>query len=283
MKKMNILASIFIVLLLFIMSCSYEEPTGTNYYNYYAENITDIYGLQNQLDSKLDINGAMEALSNTAINDFDFNGMNVTAKYIYPGNQAVRYIYDDTANTRMRIFGDLAANDITSISSKFIGATTWNGYAPNSVKLYSTTSYIFLQTGTTNQPMYFDAGSSFLWRDRDDSSDVAMELDATTGVLYIEGTYEIFDEYDDALLLKQGIGQGDMQKLEQVGIVKKKYKTNETGDLIYTKDNNLIETGYLINVPSLMKLISGGVYQNRDYIESLESRIMALEAKLEVK
>ena len=63
-----------------------------------------------------------------------------------------------------------------------------------------------------------------------------------------------------------------MLVFEKIGVLKKKY--NKQGTWIGK---------YMVNVQDFLKLLSGGVYQNRDKIDALEARIVELEKLLKVK
>ena len=106
------------------------------------------------------------------------------------------------------------------------------------------------------------------------SLDVAMYL-TNTGKLYIDDSYETFDNYDDALLLKLAIQGNKPELLEQAGIYTRKYKLDSDGN-----ETDIFD-GYMVNIQAMMKLNSGGVYQLLDHCESLEARIIELEKLLE--
>jgi len=79
----------------------------------------------------------------------------------------------------------------------------------------------------------------------------------------------LFDGYDDALMLKQGVQQRNHELLVDMGIFSRK----ETG------------SGYTMNIQPMTRLLAGGIYQNREMIEQtaemLLSKIEGLEQKLE--
>jgi len=75
-------------------------------------------------------------------------------------------------------------------------------------------------------------------------------------------------------LLKQSIGNGNLQLLVDAGILKKKYRKDDQGKV------TAIQDGYYMSIQEFNNLLAGGIYQNRSYIETLETRIAALEAKL---
>lgn len=96
------------------------------------------------------------------------------------------------------------------------------------------------------------------------------------GTLKVDDAYQVYDDYDDAEILRKGISEGDSQLLLDIGILD--YKKDING--------NIIEGKYMINVQNLMTLNSGGVIQNRDIIDiliaenkELEARILALEKR----
>lgn len=64
----------------------------------------------------------------------------------------------------------------------------------------------------------------------------------------------LFDDYDDALILREGLSsRGTFEKLEKIGVMQ--------------RNDNL--SGWLIAVQPMMYLLAGGVYQNRARIDDL--------------
>lgn len=113
-----------------------------------------------------------------------------------------------------------------------------------------------------------------LWQLREPSGswNDAMTL-SYNGTLEVDAGFGTFDEYDDAELLREGIGNDDKQLLIDIGVlVKSQPYINEQGEIV--------SGNYKFNIQNMLKLLSGGVYQNRDKIDELEARIEALEARL---
>jgi len=108
---------------------------------------------------------------------------------------------------------------------------------------------------------------------------LAMTLSGA-GVLAVDDSYDTFDDKDDAKLLKEGVKEGKKEVLEAIGVLKKKYKVDADGAYIKDKNGELIHVGYMLNVQDFLKLLSGGVYQNRDRIDLLEERIINLEERI---
>lgn len=102
------------------------------------------------------------------------------------------------------------------------------------------------------------------------ATNVAMYL-YSDGTLAVDAGFDTFDEYNDAELLKDAIKDGDYQLLVDAGIYDIKYKIDDKG--IETTE----EDGYLVSVPNMMKLNSGGIYQLLEYCKELEARIAILE------
>jgi len=119
--------------------------------------------------------------------------------------------------------------------------------------------------------------SKMLWWLQDwGGFNLAMTLSGD-GVLAVDDSYDTFDDKDDAKLLKEGVKEGKKEVLEEIGVLKKKYKMDEDGVYILDEFGELIFDGYMINVQDFLKLLAGGVYQNRDKIDVLEARIETLE------
>lgn len=93
---------------------------------------------------------------------------------------------------------------------------------------------------------------------------------SSEGILYVDDSYDTFDEYDDAEVLREGISKGNKALLLSLGVIVE--KRDDYGSIIPDE--------YMISTQRLINLIAGGVYQNRDYIESLEARIAELGARL---
>ena len=85
---------------------------------------------------------------------------------------------------------------------------------------------------------------------------------------------DLFDDYDDALVLRQGIQQNNRELLADIGVLDRK----ETG------------SGYMVKIQPMFNLLGGGIYQTRQLIENtkeelvnriegLERKIMLLEAR----
>ena len=106
----------------------------------------------------------------------------------------------------------------------------------------------------------------FKWQLIEDSAVNEVMRLTSNGTLYVDGTYETFDEYDDAVRLKKAFSQGEKEALVELGV------------LVNTSSNGT--ESFMIDTQKMMALLAGGVYQNRDKIDVLEKRIIELEAKL---
>lgn len=93
---------------------------------------------------------------------------------------------------------------------------------------------------------------------------LAVDLDNGGTDFYVS----LFDKYDDALILKQGIQQNNRELLTNLGVLTRK----NTG------------SGYMMNIQPMTRLLAGGIYQNRALIESNALReaeeILALKQKV---
>lgn len=93
----------------------------------------------------------------------------------------------------------------------------------------------------------------------------------STGQLLVDASYGTFDDYDDAKLLKDSVKNGDVQLLVDAGIFKEK-KDN---------DGKTIPNEYMLDVQKMSRLLAGGIYQNRDYVDALEARVTELEKQVD--
>ena len=69
----------------------------------------------------------------------------------------------------------------------------------------------------------------------------------------------LFDDYDDALVLRQGVQQKNQEILVGMGVFSKK----DSG------------SGYMMNVQPMARLLAGGIYQNRARIDDLVGVLVA--------
>jgi len=176
-----------------------------------------------------------------------------TFGYVYPGTgaamQATRYISDDGTYTKVS-------------HALMIGGSEIYG-----------NSYIGISS-QANQGMALRCGSIFRFQDVDAANADRMTLNSATGVLAVDGsasaTYAdddhpvgLFDDWDDALVLRRGIQQRELGLLYDMGVFTPKEE----------------ESGYFINVQPMFYLVAGGVYQNRAKIDNLNERLEELERK----
>lgn len=75
---------------------------------------------------------------------------------------------------------------------------------------------------------------------------------------------DLFDQYDDALVLRQGIQQNNRELLADMGVLTRK----DTG------------SGYMMNLQSMIRLLAGGIYQTRVRLDQLSERLGTLELAL---
>jgi len=75
----------------------------------------------------------------------------------------------------------------------------------------------------------------------------------------------LFDKYDDALVLKQGIQQRNLALLVDIGVFSRK----DTG------------SGYMMNVQPMTRLLAGGIYQNRAMLDDTVEEVTALRNRVE--
>ena len=89
-------------------------------------------------------------------------------------------------------------------------------------------------------------------------NNVAMELSGAGGlgvdadIGTADDPVALFDSYDDALMLKQGIQERNAELLADMGVFTRK----DTG------------SGYMMNIQPMTRLLAGGIYQNRELIEN---------------
>jgi len=91
------------------------------------------------------------------------------------------------------------------------------------------------------------------------TNNLAMTLSGA-GVLAVDlagsGTpaqVDLFDAYDDAIVIRQGIQQNNRELLADIGVLNRK----DTG------------SGYMMNIQPMVRLLAGGIYQTRARIDEL--------------
>jgi len=101
-------------------------------------------------------------------------------------------------------------------------------------------------------------------------SNTAMTLSGA-GVLAVDlggsgaaAQVDLFDDYDDALVLRQGIQENNRELLADMGVLEKK----DTG------------SGYMMKIQPMVRLLAGGIYQSRAMIDELMERLELAEGKL---
>ncbi len=82
-----------------------------------------------------------------------------------------------------------------------------------------------------------------------------LSVDADIGTA--DDPVALFDSFDDALILRQGIQQGNRELLVDMGVFTKK----DTG------------SGYMMNIQPMTRLLAGGIYQNRAKVDDIEERL----------
>jgi len=81
------------------------------------------------------------------------------------------------------------------------------------------------------------------------------------------GAPSLFDEYDDALALRQGIQQNNRELLVNMGVLERK----DTG------------SGYMMNLQPMVRLLAGGIYQTRQMLEDIKGELLVRLENVERK
>ena len=113
------------------------------------------------------------------------------------------------------------------------------------------------------------------WQNRVGAAwNLAMTL-SSAGVLAVDlggsgaaAQVDLFDQYDDAQVLRQGIQQNNRELLADMGVLTRK----DSG------------SGYMMKLQPMVRLLAGGIYQTRQMLEDtrdeLSQRLEAVEKKL---
>ena len=86
---------------------------------------------------------------------------------------------------------------------------------------------------------------------------LSVDADIGTG----DDPVALFDNYDDAVVLRNSIQKRNHELLCEMGVFEKK----DTG------------SGYMMRIQPMTRLLAGGIYQNRAKIDKLEDRVCRLE------
>lgn len=133
-----------------------------------------------------------------------------------------------------------------------------------------------------------DAGSNIFTVQNYNSTELILKGNGDLwigGGVFGDSGYTEYDIYDDAILLRDSISLNDYQLLVDAGIAQVKYKyqerTKPDDPLVLERDSKgePIIVGYTFDLVKLIKLAAGGVYQNREKIDSLTERIESLESQ----
>lgn len=214
-------------------------------------------------DGQLWIDGSLNADDNIYLGGHIYSGA-----YVYIDDYIIVNSPEDQGVT-VTVDGRPAINllsiKLPSSGARYVGDVYSKAYNTNN----DTITYGLIRT-RLNDDTAGSEDSDFYFLGQDSGSlNIAMILTGA-GVLSVDDSYGTFDELDDAEILRQGISNGDKELLLANDILTP--KINSSGDIIKNE--------YMINLQPLLKLMSGGIYQNRDYIESLEERIKILEGKI---
>ena len=124
------------------------------------------------------------------------------------------------------------------------------------------------------------ADDRLLWWSYTATAGERMRL-STAGVLGVDASgvgtaaqVDLFDDYDDAIVLRQGLSERQTELLERLGIMEKKAPVPGKGP----------NPGYWLNLQPMLALLAGGVYQTRqrldNYVARLEGKVAMLERRL---
>uniref|UniRef100_A0A6M3JU02 Uncharacterized protein n=1 Tax=viral metagenome TaxID=1070528 RepID=A0A6M3JU02_9ZZZZ len=157
-------------------------------------------------------------------------------------------------------------------NSDTIGRVTFQGKDSNA----DATGYVMIRGKIENVTHTTECGSLLIQCTVNGSWNDALTL-SSAGVLAVDlggsgsaAQVDLFDDYDDALVLKQGIQQNNRELLADMGILDRK----DSG------------SGYMMKVQPMIRLLAGGIYQTRQMLEdtvtNLTEKIDLLENKIKL-
>jgi len=160
----------------------------------------------------------------------------------------------------------------TPALNRAIGYLHWQGYDHAGTPALKTYGYFFLDHSNITDGT---EEATFKWyaMAAGAENNVAMTLTGP-GVLSVDlagsgaaAQVDLFDEYDDALVLRQGIQQNNRELLADMGVFTRK----DTG------------SGYMMNIQPMVRLLAGGIYQTRELIENTKEELINMIEHLESK
>lgn len=232
--------------------------------------ISDVTDLQTALNAKMNITLQTDLIINGKQFDAGSGGSIFTTTGTWAANTFKKVNSDGTpVYVNFQVVSNTPANNDQLLSFQAIG----NDSGMNAEVFGD------IQINCTDVTDSSENGVFKVYLLDDGVSNEALYL-TSDGILYVDDSYDTFDEYDDAELLREGISLGNKEALLEAGILVKKYVTGAYNRYIVNRGEYVWEGEYMVNTQSLLRLIAGGVYQNRDYIEELENRITELEKLL---
>jgi len=156
-------------------------------------------------------------------------------------------------------------NSSSPATNDWVGYFEQNGKKTNGTEYNAAltiTKVIDITAGSEDTAIYYYLVSG-------GSQNLAMYLEGD-GTLYLDVGTSIFDDKDDAMVLKKAISLGDKTELLSMKILTPKID----------KNGNIVKDEYMMSQKDIIRLLAGAAYQNRDKIDALEKRISELEARL---
>jgi hypothetical protein len=158
------------------------------------------------------------------------------------------------------------AGTATDSTTFGVGIAFWLDNGANELEQYASIDVVMTDTSNGSEDAQFDFNLI-----SGGGENKAMSL-ASTGVLSVDlgGTgsaaqVDLFDGYDDALVLQQGIQKGNRELLANMGVLTRK----DTG------------SGFMLNVQPMIRLLAGGIYQTRQVLEDLRDELTSRLEKVE--
>lgn len=204
---------------------------------------------------------------NQAGNDIEFYGTNSLSNFVIRAN---------TGNDGVEL--ELYHGN-PSCENEVIGRIMWHGRDANN----NETWYGFFQIYPLDSTNGNETGQWEWWTLDKGFNNLSMTLSAN-GTLGLDIGYETFDKYDDAELLRRGIRDKEYNLLVDANILRPQYNTYELDDNnepVRTPVERLEQTGFMVNVQNYLNLLAGGIYQNRDKIDTLIQENIELKQRIE--
>jgi len=205
------------------------------------------------------------------VTGYGFNaGAGSTQLYTSGSNEGLRIIGSSTASGGSLYIEHTDTTPTQWASSGLIGFRGYDGNGTPAAMRWGYIAAVYANIGDGTEEVRYD----FYGVTGGVADNQAMTLTGAGGLSVdadigtADDPVALFDDYDDALVLRQGIQQNNRELLADIGVLDRK----DTG------------SGYMMKMQPMIRLLAGGIYQTRQMLEDtkeeLYQRLDNIERKL---